>query len=288
MSAKAIAIETSAMKFEAFVEGPESGELVLMLHGFPQFANAWLPLMHSVAKAGFRAAAVNQRGYSPEARPEPLGEYSVQNLVGDIQAFADNLGAQRFHLIGHDWGAFLAWMYAAQFPARLQSLTSLSTPHPDAFWSAVETDEDQKKRSHYLMLFRMPDGAAERVLAADDFAMLRRVYQGKLSAASVRQNIGKMRKPGALTASLNWYRALKPQRIGRVDVQTLYIWGSDDMAAGRKAALDTANYVGATYKFVELEGKSHWLLEEEFDVVTQLVLDHISAAASLGQKRLKR
>jgi pimeloyl-ACP methyl ester carboxylesterase len=286
MTAKAIAIETPAMKFEAFVEGSESGELVLMLHGFPQFANAWLPLMHSIAKAGFRAAAVNQRGYSPEARPEPFGEYSVQNLVGDIQAFADTLGAQRFHLIGHDWGAFLAWTYAAQFPGRLRSLTALGTPHPDAFWSAVETDEDQKKRSQYLTLFRMTDGAAERVLAAGDFAMLRRVYQGKLSERAVRQNIGKMRKHGALTASLNWYRALKPdQRIGRVSVPTLYVWGSVDLAAGRKAALDTANYVDATYKFVELEGRSHWLLEEEFDAIARLILEHTCGIASLRPKQ---
>jgi len=274
-------IEFSGMRFDAFVEGPEGGELVLMLHGFPRFADAWLPLMHAVAAAGFRVGAVNQRGYSPGARPEDVGEYAIEKLVSDVAGFADALGGGRFHLVGHDWGGFVAWTYAAKFAERLRSLTVLSTPHPEAFAKALESDEDQQNRSQYITLFRMEDGAAEKVLLANDGAMLLRAYQGKLSERAVRNNIGKLSQPGALTAALNWYRALKLGRmIGKVKVPTLYVWGSADLALGRTAAFDTANYVDPPYRFEALEGRSHWLLEEVPEEIERMVLEHLRACSS--------
>ena len=278
--AQALTINANGLRFDAIAEGPADADLVLMLHGFPQFADSWLPLMHVVSAAGFRAVAVNQRGYSPDARPEELGEYAIEKLVSDVDAFANALGGRPFHLVGHDWGAFVAWIYAAKFPHRLRSLTALSTPHPDALSHARDTDADQQQRSQYITLFRMSDGAAERVLLADNGAMLRRAFQGKLSEKSVRKNVGKMSKPGALTAALNWYRALKPGRqVGKVTVPTLYVWGSDDLALGRTAALDTANYVDGPYRFEELQGKSHWLLEEVPGEVAGLVLQHLHRSA---------
>ncbi len=281
-NATATTIDADGLRFDAFIEGPGDGELVLMLHGFPQFADSWLPLLHSVAAAGFRAAAVTQRGYSPGARFDEVGEYSLEKLVVDVQTFADAVGADRFHLVGHDWGAFVAWVYAAKFPQRLLSLTALSTPHPDAFAKALESDYDQKMRSAYIALFRAPLHAAEKLLAANNYAALRRAYQAKVPEPQVNEIVRRLSQPGALTAALNWYRALdlnQTSRIGQITVPTLYVWGSADLALGRTAALDTANYVSARYRFEALEGKSHWLLEEVPQEIERLTMEHLRTTA---------
>jgi pimeloyl-ACP methyl ester carboxylesterase len=277
----ATSLEVNGMRFEAFVDGPEGGELVLMLHGFPQFADMWLPLMHEVAGAGFRAAAVTQRGYSPGARPEEVEEYRIEKLVGDVAGFADALGGGRFHLVGHDWGAFVAWTFAAQFPERVRSLTALSTPHPDAFAKALENDAGQKIRSSYIALFRAPLKAAEKLFEASEYALLRRTYQGKVPEPQVNRNVTRLAEPGALTAALNWYRALKPgQMVGKVNVPTLYVWGSEDIALGKTAAFNTGNYVDARYRFEELQGRSHWLVEEVPEEIARMVLEHLGAGSS--------
>jgi pimeloyl-ACP methyl ester carboxylesterase len=273
-----IRIAAQGFRFNALVEGPADGELALFLHGFPEFADAWRDVMHPIAQAGFRAVAVDQRGYSPEARPNEVSDYGIEHLVSDICGFADALGRRRFHLVGHDWGAFLAWEFAAKYPDRVQSLSALSTPHPDAFFNAVETDEDQKQRSKYIAFFRMRGGAAESLFQADDYQRLRGVYQGKLLEPAVNENIRRLAEPGALTSALNWYRALHLEsRIGKITVPTLYVWSTQDLALGETAATQTAGYVTGPYRFEKLEGKSHWLLEEAPDKVSALLLEHMRA-----------
>jgi len=271
-------LDVQSFRFTALAAGPVDGELVLFLHGFPEFADAWLDVMRPIAQAGFRAVAVDQRGYSPEARPQEVKDYAIEQLISDVQGFVNALGCRRFHLVGHDWGALLAWEFAAKHPDRLQSLSALSTPHPDAFFNAIEADEDQKQRSRYISLFRMPGGVAESLLQGDDYQRLRGVYQGKLPESAIRENIRRLAEPGVLTSALNWYRALNLEvRIGKIRVPTLYIWGSQDLALGATAAIETAGYVTGPYRFEKLEGRSHWLLEEIPDQVSALVLEHIRA-----------
>jgi len=271
-------IDVQGFRFNALAEGPVDGELVLFLHGFPEFADAWLDVMHPIAQAGFRAVAVDQRGYSPEARPQEVKDYAIEHLISDVLGFVNALGRRRIHLVGHDWGGLLAWEFAARHPDRLQSLSALSTPHPDAFFNALEADEDQKQRSRYIALFRMPGGVAENLFQADDYQRLRGVYQGKLPESAISENIGRLAQPGTLTSALNWYRALNLEvRIGKITVPTLYIWGSHDLALGETAATETARYVTGPYRFEKLEGRSHWLLEEVPDQVSALVLEHIRA-----------
>lgn len=126
-------------QFQAFSYGSPDGELVLFLHGFPQFADVWSEVLAAIAAAGFRGVAVDQRGYSPEARPERVEDYSADNLCSDILGFADSLGARQFHVVGHDWGGLLGWRIAADHPDRVRSLTALSTPHHDALFEAIVT-----------------------------------------------------------------------------------------------------------------------------------------------------
>jgi pimeloyl-ACP methyl ester carboxylesterase len=271
-------IEVQGYRFSALAAGPIDGNLVLFLHGFPEFANAWLDVMGPIAAAGFRAVAVDQRGYSSDARPQEVKDYAVEHLISDVQGFVSALGRRRYHLVGHDWGALLAWELAARHPDRVLSLSALSTPHPDAFFNAIEADEDQKQRSRYIALFRMPGGVAENLFQADDYQRLRGIYQRKLSDSAISENIRRLAEPGALTSVLNWYRALNPEvRIGKISVPALYIWGSQDLALGETAAMDTASYMSGPYHFKKLEGRSHWLLEEVPDQVSELVLEHIRA-----------
>lgn len=271
-----IVVDVNGWQFHGLSEGPADGELVLLLHGFPEFADTWLSVMHSIAAAGFRTVAVDQRGYSSEGRPENVEEYAVEKLVSDVLGFADRLGAAKFHLVGHDWGGLLAWRLAAEHPERIRSLTVLSTPHPSAFFDALETDEDQKQRSKYIAFFRMPLRAAELFFEAFDYAALRRVYQGKVPEEQVNENIRRLSEAGALTAALNWYRALNlDMRIGPVSVPTLYIWSSQDLALGETAAVKTADYVTGPYRFERLEGMSHWLMAEAPETISKLVLEQI-------------
>lgn len=271
-------LAVEGLRFDALAEGPVDGELVLFLHGFPEFADAWLDVMQAIAQTGFYCVAVNQRGYSPEARPDEVRDYAIQHLISDVQGFVGALSRQRFHLVGHDWGAFVAWEFAAKHADRLQSLSTLSTPHPDAFFNAIESDEDQKQRSRYIGVFRTAGGVAESLFQSDDYRRLRGVYQGKLSESAISENIRRLAEPGALTSALNWYRALDLEaRVGEINVPTLYIWGSQDLAIGETAAMATARYVSGPYTFEKLEGRSHWLLEEVSDEVSALLLKHIRA-----------
>ena len=271
-------ISVGELRFNALTAGPVAGELVLFLHGFPEFADAWCDVMSPVARAGFWTVAVDQRGYSESARPKNVSDYGIEYLIADVQGFADTLGRRRFHLVGHDWGAFLAWVFAAKHSDRVQSLTALSTPHPDAFLNALETDEDQKQRSKYISFFRMPGGAAEDFFQADNCQRLRAVYQGRLPDSAIDENIRRLSVPGALTSALKWYRALSLEaRIGEITVPTLYIWSTDDLALGRTAAVETGKYVKGPYRFEKLDGISHWLLAEAPDRVSALVLEQLLA-----------
>lgn len=269
------------LRFEALVGGPEDGGLVLFLHGFPQFADSWLQIMAPIADAGFRTAAVDQRGYSPEARPKEVDAYTVEHLLADVEGFANSLGAGRFHLVGHDWGALLAWKFAADNPERVKSLTAISTPHPDALFHAMQSDADQMDRSKYVAFFRMPGHLAEAFFRADDYKNLRNVYQGKLPASQVEENVRRLAEPGALTAALNWYRALRPRaQTGKIFVPTLYIWSSQDLALGETAALGTVGHVRGPYRFERLDGASHWLLEEMTQRVSSLLVQHLETHRS--------
>lgn len=264
------------LRFNSLLGGPDEGEPVLFLHGFPEFADSWLSIMDVIANAGFRTLAVDQRGYSAEARPKHAQEYNIDSLLSDIDGFAEILHARRFHVVGHDWGALLAWKFAAKHCNRVQSLTALSVPHPDALFQAMLTDPDQQERSKYIAFFRMPGGFAEAFFQAEDYKNLKAVYQGKLTESQLHENLRRLSEPGALTAALSWYRALEPGKAtGKISVPTLYVWGSQDMALGETAALATAAHVSGPYRFERMEGVSHWLMAEIPQRIAGLVLEHI-------------
>lgn len=277
---EAICIKVGEFVFDGLAAGPEGGEPVLLLHGWPEFADCWRPIVQALAGAGYRAVAVDQRGYSRGARPSNVADYSMDNLVADALSFADQLQWTTFHLVGHDWGGLIAWTLAGAHPNRLRSLSVLATPHPVALSTEAATDKAQYHRLDYVRFFRQPGGIAETTLLADGAARLRAAYGDHMPSELIDANVERLSRPGALTATLNWYRAVAEDLTiwaERIRTPTLYIWGDQDAALGPTAAERTAEYVDGLYRFYILKGRSHWLPEQSPELIVPLLLDHISA-----------
>ncbi len=197
----------------------------------------------------------------------------------DVLGLLDALGVEEAHVVGHDWGAAVAWQLAARHPERVRTLTAVSVPHPKAFVEALRTDPDQRERSTYMRLFAV-EGKAEEVLLRDDDSGLRTFFGGAEATADVDRYLALMHQPGVLTACLNWYRAQRVEHIDTmpaVTVPTLYVWSDGDRALGRVAALDTAQHVQGPYTFVELPGVSHWVPEQAPAELTGHLLAHLRA-----------
>ncbi len=267
------------LSFRGRAVGPEDGRLVLLLHGFPQTSASWLAVMRSLADAGHRAVAFDQRGYSDGARPGPVDAYALDHLVADVMAVADDLGGHRFDLVGHDWGGAIAWAVAGAHPERVRTLTVASTPHPLAFAAALrgELGGDQPTRSGYADFFRSAE--AEDFFLGNDAAALRGLHANAAPEA-VEEYVRVLSQPGAMTGALNYYRATRFEDLpdpGPIESPTLYVWSTEDMALGREAAEATAGHVVGPYRFEVLEGVSHWVPEEAAEEFSRLLLAHLAA-----------
>jgi pimeloyl-ACP methyl ester carboxylesterase len=272
----------AGLVFDVVDAGPPGGDSVILLHGFPETSASWTAVTPGLVEAGLRVLAPDQRGYSPGARPHGRRPYVLSELVADVVALADRAGVDRFHAVGHDWGGAVAWALAATCPERLLTLTVLSTPHPEAMLRSMVTS-GQGLHSWYMAFFQLP-AVPERLLLAGDGRLFRRAMrQSGLPDRDIDTYYAKLRQPGALTAALNWYRALpltmRERQRTPISVPTLYVWSTDDVALGRKAAELTARYVAGPYRFEVLDGVSHWIPEEAPDTVVRLLLDHISRNA---------
>lgn len=271
-----LSIPTAAGSFDAIAAGPEDGRPVLLLHGFPQAAIAWEVQVAVLGARGYRAVAPDQRGYSPDVRPERPAEYGIGELVGDVLAIADELGWSRFDLVGHDWGAAVGWWTAAEHPERLRSLVAVSTPHPAALAEALRGDEDQHLRSGYMTEWR--NSNTEGRMLADDADALRRMFEWRVQPSRVDEYVRRLSEPGALTAALNWYRAGRPGgKVGKIAVPTMYVWSTEDVAFGSTAAFDTEKWVSGPYRFEMVEDVSHWIPEEAAETLVGLLLEHLEA-----------
>jgi pimeloyl-ACP methyl ester carboxylesterase len=272
--AERAAIRAEAGTFDALAAGPDDGRSVLLLHGFPECAEQWEHQLGTLAEAGCRAVAFDQRGYSRGVRPSAADAYAPEELIRDVVAVADALGWPRFDLVGHDWGSAVAWMTAAAHPERLRTLTTVSTPHGAALRDALRDDPDQQRRSAYFELFRTP-GEAERELLEE--GGLRRLYDG-LPAHRIDRYVERFSEPGALTAALNWYRAMRPPtRRGPITTPTLYVWSTGDAFIGEAAARGVEHHVEGPYRFEVLEGVSHWISEEAPERLSTLIVGHLAA-----------
>jgi len=279
-------LEANGFEFTALATGPESARPVMLLHGFPQTSWSWHHQLDGLAAEGYRALAFDQRGYSPRARPGEIQDYSVEHLVKDALAVADTQSWDTFDVVGHDWGAVIAWLLAAWHPGRVRTVCAVSVPHPSAFATALGGgDADQTERSSYIGVFRAEGGVAEKALLGEDGSGdgLRRMFATTglpADAPEVEVFVSAMLEPGALTAALNWYRAMSAEslaNVGKIVVPTLYVWSTKDVAIGRRGAEDTVNWVSAPYRFEVLEGVSHWIPETAPNELTGFLLEHLAS-----------
>jgi pimeloyl-ACP methyl ester carboxylesterase len=268
-----------ALSFDVRDEGPADGPVVVLLHGFPQRNDSWSAVIDKLTAQGYRCLAPNQRGYSPGARPPRRRDYQMPELAADIGALIDASGAERVHLVGHDWGAAVAWNVAGQLPERLASVSTISVPHPVPFIKAMLTSR-QLLTSWYMLLFQLPR-VPERLLLGrhgSGVTMVTALERRGQTPANAARDVAAMSEPGALTAALNWYRAmLLGDQPGKITVPTMYVWSDSDAAVRDKAAYATAKYVSAEYRFEILRGASHWIAEERSDMLADLLLDWFSA-----------
>jgi pimeloyl-ACP methyl ester carboxylesterase len=307
-------VTRDGLVFDLTTAGPAGGEPVVLLHGFPQSARCWDAVTPALAAAGLRTVAPDQRGYSPGARPAARAAYRLSELVADAAAVAEAVlqdpglqdpglqdpGLQEpglhdpgqqdrgqresgVHVVGHDWGAVVAWALAGLRPELVRTVTGLSVPPPGAFRAALLRPR-QALASWYVAMFQVP-GLAERVFARPAgrpwspalVAML--VRSGQTRERAERDAAG-MADPAALTAAVNWYRALPlsmRDEVPRATAPALYVWSDGDTALTRDAAELAPRHVAGPFRYVELRGVSHWIPDEVPDALAELLLEHVAA-----------
>lgn len=264
--------------FDAVVAGADDGEPVLLLHGWPQTTLSWSRVIPALASSGLRVAAVDQRGYSAGARPSDVASYSAAHLVDDVSGILDALGFGTAHLVGHDWGAAVAWHVTGRRPGLVRSLTALSVPHPSAMAEALRTDAEQREKSAYMQLFRADPAKAAAVLLRDDAKALRGVYAPGVHASDIDAYAEFFAEDDTLEAALRWYAAMDAD-AGRTpdvdDVPVTFVWGDEDIAIGAAAAHACAARCHGPYEFRPLHGRGHWLPDEDPDAVVDAILARV-------------
>lgn len=253
-------IGVGGLDFAVDVSGPEAGQPVVLLHGWPDRASLWVHQIAALNAAGFRTIAPDLRGFGDSAKPEGAEQYNILFLAGDVQGILDHLGIERAHVVGHDWGAALAWAIAGFAPERVDKLVAMSVGHPSGFGAAGLA---QRRLSWYMLLFQFV-GVAEEWLSMDDWQNMRDFGAGHLA---MEQVIADASRPGALTAGLNWYRANVPPEsliapalpFPPVAAPTLGIWSSGDAYLLEGPMKSSGQFVSGEFRYERVDGASHWM-----------------------------
>lgn len=281
-------LEARGLRFSAYEMG--QGPLVLCLHGFPDTPATFKLMLPALAQAGYRAVAVTLRGYEESSLPAE-GDFSLAALAGDVEAWIQALGAEKAHLIGHDWGANLVYGAAAKAPERVDRIVTIAVPHAAAFAAALMGDYEQMRRSWYIYLFQLA-GAAELIVSADEFAFLKRLWRdwspGWRDEALLQNMQKQFSAPGVLSAALGYYRtAFDPAHPRAAESQallstpiaapTLGISGANDGCISAdvfEAAMPDQLFPGGV-RTVRVNGAGHFVHVEQPDLTHREILAHL-------------
>jgi pimeloyl-ACP methyl ester carboxylesterase len=252
-------IEVNGISLSVHVDGPEDGRPVLLLHGFPDSHHIWRHQVAALTGAGFRTIVPDQRGYGASDAPEGVDAYAIPTIAMDAIGVLDALGIAQAAVVGHDWGASVAWLVATLAPDRVERLCTVSVGHPAAFFSAGGFE--QKEKSWY-MLFYQAEGIAEEWLSRDGFANFRALAK---EPVDFDRNAADMSEPGRLTAALNWYRATTnaaafaapPLELPPVSCPTMGVWSSGDYALTEAQMMASADHVTGPWRYERIEGIGH-------------------------------
>lgn len=268
-------LDHDGLTFDILDEGPLDGDVVVLLHGFPERSTTWRHVAPRLHERGHRTLAMDQRGYSPGARPQRRRDYTMTTLATDAAALVERAGGSA-HVVGHDWGAVVGWVLAALEPERVRTLTAISVPHPQAFLSAGPA---QWAKSWYIAAFQAPL-APERLASRRGGLFERQLRATGMTREEVARFHTEIVEYGALRGALMWYRAVPfaDRRIlGRVvRVPTTMVWSDGDAAVDRRSAEGAERMVDAPYELVVVEGASHWLPTQAPDACVEAILRRIS------------
>ena len=262
-------VEQGGLTFDVHRSGPSRGPWVVLLHGFPVNSMCWDKVLPRIHDAGLRTLTIDQRGYSPGARPENVEDYRLDKLVDDVLGVLGHLNVAYSMLVGHDWGGIVAWHLAAKHPDHFTGLVAVSTGHPSAMALALaEGGDDQRARSSYIKDF-IADGAEER-LTAREGVLLRRAG---VTAAELAPILDSDDRAAALRGPLNWYRANFTGDVAGtlacppVESPTTMLWSDGDAALGREQAELSGRFVYGDYRFSLLNDVDHWVPENAPEAV---------------------
>ena len=277
---EAIFFQNANVRLHAIAAGPKDGPVVVLLHGFPEFWYGWRRQIEPLADAGFRVIVPDQRGYNLSSKPSGVAAYALTELVSDVIAIADQLGQEKIFLAGHDWGAAVAWSTALLYPQRIAKLVALNVPHPSVMRRFMMKHMRQMLRSWYIFFFQLPY-LPEAFFSAFHFlvgarSLLRSSRPGTFSAEDLNQYRTAWSQPGALTAMINWYRALFRTRAKFPDktvrIPTRILWGERDAFLLAEMAHESLRYCKDAELFT-FANASHWLQHEEPARVSELLID---------------
>jgi pimeloyl-ACP methyl ester carboxylesterase len=280
---EALRLRAGTIELHAVAAGPPDGRLVVLLHGFPEFWYGWRRQIAPLAAAGLRVLVPDQRGYNLSDKPAGVAAYALDTLADDVLGLADALGRGRFAVVGHDWGGVVAWHLAARNPERVERAAVLNGPHPATVRAFMRAHPSQALRSWYAGFFQAPL-LPEWTLGAADFAWLRASLDrtsrpGAFSDEDLRRYRAAWARPGALTAMLNWYRALPrfagPSPSGRIRVPVRVVWGDRDPFLDRglvEAGLALCDRGEAFH----LPEATHWVQHEEPERVNRLLVEFLA------------
>lgn len=266
-------ITANGLRFFLVDEG--EGTPVVLLHGFPDTSHVWRHQIPALVGAGYRAIAPDLRGRGKSARPERVEDYTLSTVVADVAGTMDALGVERAHIVGHDWGAAVAWLFASLLPQRVDHLVVLSVGSPT---TRGQPSLEELQKGWYRLLFLFP--GIEETLQQDDSYLLRTLLQG---GGDTDRYIADLSQPGALTAGLNWYRAnMQPERLmspppqlPAVQAPTLGIFSTGDLYLTEDAMLRSAQFVAGPWRYERIEGAGHWIPVEAPERLNALLLDFL-------------
>jgi pimeloyl-ACP methyl ester carboxylesterase len=272
-------VDADGVSLHVVEAGPADGPLVVLLHGFPEFWYGWRHQIEPLAAAGYRVLVPDQRGYNTSDKPRRVADYRIERLARDVLALIDNAGRDVATVVGHDWGAAVAWWLGSHHPERLERLGILNVPHPFVMRRHLLTNPRQIRRSWYIFFFQVPF-LAEAWLRRRNGRMAERILLATSRAGAFGdEDIARYReawaRPQAMRSMVNWYRAAirgaaRPFGPTRVPIETLIIWGSRDAALGREMVAPSLELCDRG-RAVFFENASHWVQHEEAESVTRLL-----------------